>query len=63
MSYLKTLSNADLLEVLGYRQSDFERRERRAKESGLRSDRALADEAYTSLHIVREEIKARGVAA
>lgn len=63
MSYLKTLSNADLLEVLGYRQHDFDRREERAKESNLRSDRALADEAYTSLHAVKVELKARGVAA
>lgn len=63
MTYLKELSDADLLELEASRQRDFQRREDRAKQSGLRSDRALADEAYTSLYIVREEIKARGVAA
>ena len=61
MTYLKELSDADLLELEASRQRDFHRREDRAKQSGLRSDRALADEAYTSLHIVREEIRERGI--
>lgn len=63
MKYLKEKSDADLLALEASRKRDFDRREQRAKESGLRSDRGLADEAYTSLYLVREEIKARGVAA
>lgn len=58
---LKDLSNDELQKLYGYRANDLRRREARAKESNLRSDRALADEAFTSLFLVQQELKQRGV--
>lgn len=61
MTRLKDMTDTDLLELRAYRKRDFERREDRAKQSNLRSDRALADEAYTSLYEVTALLRERGI--
>lgn len=61
MSYLTSMTTEDLLAVLAYRRATFEKFEADAKRSNLRSDRGLADEAYTSMHEAQMVLKGRGV--
>lgn len=63
MNPLASMTTEDLLAVLSYRRATYEKREADAKRSGLRSDRALADEAYTSLEVARRALAQRGVVA
>lgn len=63
MQYLRDMAADDLRQLLASLRADFERREERAKDSGLRSDRALADEAYTTLDAAKRIAKERGIDA
>lgn len=56
-----TLITEDLLVIAASRRVTFNKREADARRSNLRSDRALADEAYTDLHVVMQVLKERGI--
>lgn len=61
MNHLRTMTTEDLLAVAASRRATFTKREAEAQRTNLRSDRALADEAYTSLHIATQVLKERGI--
>jgi hypothetical protein len=61
MTSLQTMITEDLLAVAAYRRATFTKREADAQRSNLRSDRALADEAYTSLYEAMRVLKERGI--
>lgn len=61
MSYLNAISDADLLEHLAYQREAYQRWDATAKQTGLRSDRGMADEFFTSYQITRKVALDRGL--
>ena len=61
MSTLRTMITEDLIAVAASRRATFTKREAEAQRTNLRSDRALADEAYTDLHNALQVLKERGL--